>query len=155
MIFTKHGRPVAAVVAADPDALEDFVLTTAPEYAAARRAGDVVLASGRALPALAGFDQICRRASARRVDRILLSTRAARDLRRLGPGTELDRFQAGLERLSHDKPNLDIKPVADCTPRRRLRIADWRILHRPAGDQILMARIVHRSEPRQAIRTLD
>ena len=86
---------------------------------------------------------------------ILLSTRTARDLRRLGTGTELDRLHAGLERLSHDEPNLDITPVAGCTPRRRLRIGDWRIRHRPAGDQILVARIAHRSEPRQAIRTLD
>ena len=37
MIVTKRGRPVAAVVAVDPDALEDFVLATAPEYVAARQ----------------------------------------------------------------------------------------------------------------------
>ena len=45
------------------------------------------------------------------MDRILLSTRAARDLRRLGPGPELDRLEAGLERLNRGEPNLDIKPV--------------------------------------------
>lgn len=89
------------------------------------------------------------------MDRILLSTRAARDLRRLGPGTELDRLQAGLERLSHGEPNVDIKPVTGSAPWLRLRIGDWRILYRPAGDQILVARIVHRSELQQAIRTLE
>lgn len=61
IFVTKHGRPVAAVVAVDPDALEDFALATAPEYAAAKRAGDVDLASGRALPASAGVDQVRRR----------------------------------------------------------------------------------------------
>ncbi|MBM3696615.1 MAG: type II toxin-antitoxin system Phd/YefM family antitoxin [Actinobacteria bacterium] len=61
MIVTKHGRPVAAVVAVDPDALEDFVLATAPEYAAARRAADADLAAGRTRPAAAVFDQIRRK----------------------------------------------------------------------------------------------
>ncbi|MBN2114335.1 MAG: type II toxin-antitoxin system Phd/YefM family antitoxin [Acidimicrobiia bacterium] len=61
MIVTKHGRPVAAVVAVDPDALEDFVLATAPEYAVARRAADADLAAGRTPPAAAVFDQIRRK----------------------------------------------------------------------------------------------
>jgi hypothetical protein len=50
------------------------------------------------------------------VDRILLSTRAARDLRRLGPGPELDRIEAGLQRLSTGEPNLDIRPVTGSAP---------------------------------------
>lgn len=58
MIVTKHGRPVAAVVALDPEALEDFVLATAPEYAAARRAADADLAAGRTRSAATVFDQI-------------------------------------------------------------------------------------------------
>ena len=61
MIVTKHGRPVAAVVAVDPDALEDFVLATAPEYATARRAADADLTAGRARPAAAVLDQIRRK----------------------------------------------------------------------------------------------
>ena len=61
MIVTKHGRPVAAVIAVDPDALEDFVLTTAPEYVAARRAADLDLAAGRARPAAAVLEQIRRK----------------------------------------------------------------------------------------------
>jgi prevent-host-death family protein len=58
MIVTKHGRPVVAV---DPDALEDFVLATAPKYAAARRAADTDLAAGRTRPAAAVLDQIRRK----------------------------------------------------------------------------------------------
>ena len=89
------------------------------------------------------------------MDRILLSTRAVRDLRRLGPGPELDRIEAGLQRLSTGEPNLDIKPVTGSAPWLRLRVGDWRILYRPAGDQILVARIIHRSELQQAIRALE
>ena len=61
MIVTKHGRPVAALVAVDPDALDDFVLATAPEYAVARRAADADLAARRTRPAAAVFNQIRRK----------------------------------------------------------------------------------------------
>jgi hypothetical protein len=89
------------------------------------------------------------------VDRIPLSTRAVRDLRRLGPGPELDRIEAGLQRLNTGEPKLDIKPVTGSPPWLRLCVGDWRVLYRPAGDQILVARIIHRSELQQAIRTLE
>ena len=87
--------------------------------------------------------------------RILLSRRAARDLRRLGPGSELDRIEAGLRRLIGSEPNLDIKPVTGGAPWLRLRVGDWRVLYRLAGDEILVARIIHRSELQQAIRSLE
>ena len=89
------------------------------------------------------------------MDRILLSTRAARGQRRPGPGTELNRLQAGWERLSRGEPNLDIKPVTGSAPWLRVRIGDWRILCRSAGDQILVARIIPRRELQQAVRTLE
>ena len=89
------------------------------------------------------------------MDRILLSTRAQRDLRRLGPGPELDRIEMGLQRLGSGEQNLDIKPVTGSAPWLRLRVGDWRILYRPAGDQVLIARIIHRSELQQAIRNLE
>ena len=89
------------------------------------------------------------------MDRILLAARAVRDLRRLGAGPELDRIEAGLQRLSTGEPSLDIKPVTGSTPWLRLRVGDWRVLYRPAGDEILVARIIHRSELQQAIRTLE
>ena len=89
------------------------------------------------------------------MNRLLLSRRAERDLRRLGPGPELDRIQEGLERLTGDDPNLDIKRVTGRLPWLRLRIGDWRILYRPADEGILVARIIHRAELEQAIRTLE
>ena len=61
MIVTKHGRPVAAVVAIDADALEDFVLATAPEYVADQRAADRDLAADRARPAAEVIDRIRRK----------------------------------------------------------------------------------------------
>ena len=46
-MVTKHGRPVAAVVPINEEALEDFVLANAPEYVKGRRAADEDLAAGR------------------------------------------------------------------------------------------------------------
>ena len=50
-IITRHGRPITAIVAIDPDELEDFVLAHAPEFARARRAADADLRAGRVRPA--------------------------------------------------------------------------------------------------------
>ena len=50
-IITRHGRPVTAMIAVDPDELEDFVLAHAPEYARARRDADADLRLGRTRPA--------------------------------------------------------------------------------------------------------
>lgn len=46
-IITRNGRPVTAIVAIDPDSLEDFVLTHAPEYTRSREAADRDLEAGR------------------------------------------------------------------------------------------------------------
>ena len=89
------------------------------------------------------------------MDRVLLATRAARDLRRLGPGPELDRIEAALRRLGDGEANLDIKPLTGSAPWLRLRVGDWRILFRPADEVVLVARIIHRSELQQAVRTLE
>ena len=89
------------------------------------------------------------------MDRVLLATRAARDLRRLGPGPELDRIEAALQRLGDSEANLDIKPLTGSAPWLRLRVGDWRILFRPADATLLVARIIHRSELQQAVRTLE
>jgi len=89
------------------------------------------------------------------LERILLSARAVRDLRRLEPGPELDRIEAGLQRLSSGEPYLDIRPLSGRAPWLRLRVGDWRLLFRPAGAELLVARIGHRSELQQAIRTLE
>jgi len=89
------------------------------------------------------------------VDRVLLATRAARDLRRLGPGPELDRIEAALQRLGDSEANLDIKPLSGSAPWLRLRVGDWRVLLRLADAAVLVARIIHRSELQQAVRTLE
>ncbi len=46
-IITRHGRPVTAIVALDPDQLEDFVLAHAPEFVRSRQAADADLRAGR------------------------------------------------------------------------------------------------------------
>ena len=89
------------------------------------------------------------------MDRVLLATRAARDLRRLGPGPELDRIEAALQRLGDSEANLDIKPLSGSAPWLRLRVGDWRVLLRLADAAVLVARIIHRSELQQAVRTLE
>lgn len=46
-IITRRGKPVGALIAIDPDQLEDFVLANAPEYAKSMRDADADLAKGR------------------------------------------------------------------------------------------------------------
>ena len=46
-IVTRHGRPVTAIVAVDPDELEDFVLAHAPAFVRSMRAADADLLAGR------------------------------------------------------------------------------------------------------------
>ena len=50
-IITRHGRPVTAMVAVDPDGLEDFVLAHAPEFVRSRRDADADQRAGRVRPA--------------------------------------------------------------------------------------------------------
>ena len=59
-IITRHGRPVTAMVALDPDELEDFVLARAPEFARSMRAADADLRAGRARPATEVFAELDR-----------------------------------------------------------------------------------------------
>lgn len=59
-IITRHGRPVAAMVAVDADGLEDFVLAHAPEFVRSARAADADLRAGRARPAVEVFADIER-----------------------------------------------------------------------------------------------
>jgi prevent-host-death family protein len=47
-IITRHGRAVTAMVALDPDGLEDWVLSQAPEFLRARDEADADLRAGRA-----------------------------------------------------------------------------------------------------------
>jgi len=46
-VVTKRGKPVAAVVPIDPDALDDWVLANAPQYVKAIREADRDLVAGK------------------------------------------------------------------------------------------------------------
>ena len=59
-IITRHGRPVTAMVALDPDELEDFVLARAPEFARSLRAAAAALRAGRARLATEVFAELDR-----------------------------------------------------------------------------------------------
>jgi prevent-host-death family protein len=59
-IVTRHGRPVTAMVALDPDALEDFVLAHAPEFVRSRKAADADLRAGRVRRADEVFTELDR-----------------------------------------------------------------------------------------------
>ena len=59
-IITRHGRPVTAMVAIDPDELEDFVLAHAPEFARSRRAANADLKAGRVRRAEEVFAELDR-----------------------------------------------------------------------------------------------
>ena len=59
-IITRHGRPVTAMVAVDPDELEDFVLAHAPAFVRSTRAADADLRAGRVHPAEEVFADIDR-----------------------------------------------------------------------------------------------
>lgn len=60
-IITRRGRAVTAIVAIDPDELEDFVLARAPEYARSRASADADLRAGRTRPAEEVFAELTRR----------------------------------------------------------------------------------------------
>ncbi|MGQ0609190.1 MAG: type II toxin-antitoxin system Phd/YefM family antitoxin [Chloroflexota bacterium] len=59
-IVTRHGRPVTAMVAIDPDELEDFVLAHAPRFVRATRAANADLRAGRVRAAPEVFAEIDR-----------------------------------------------------------------------------------------------
>jgi mRNA-degrading endonuclease RelE of RelBE toxin-antitoxin system len=102
-----------------------------------------------------------------------LSSRASRDLRRLGKGPDLkplvDALTVSLVAVPpHD--NLDVKPLEGHQPWLRLRVGVYRILYRPMSAQevaavakrrgrrietgFLVARIVHRRDLERMAATL-
>jgi prevent-host-death family protein len=50
LVLTRHGRPVAAVIAVDAGSLEDLILAHAPDFAASLRDADRELAAGETRP---------------------------------------------------------------------------------------------------------
>jgi mRNA-degrading endonuclease RelE of RelBE toxin-antitoxin system len=86
---------------------------------------------------------------------VTLRPQAERDLRRLGRD---DRKRVGdaLRLLALGAENLDVKPLSGSAPWLRLRVGDYRVLYREAGDDILVvARIVNRRDLIRTVRTLD
>jgi mRNA-degrading endonuclease RelE of RelBE toxin-antitoxin system len=76
-----------------------------------------------------------------------LSSRAERDLRRLGPGDDRRRVLDALRALGEGAPNLDVKPLVGRHPWRRLRAGDLRVIFRPIDHRtVLVERIVNRRE---------
>ncbi len=59
-IITRRGKPVSAMIAINPDALEDFVLANAPGYPAAMRAADADVKQGRVRSAAEVFGELER-----------------------------------------------------------------------------------------------
>lgn len=83
-----------------------------------------------------------------------------KDLRRIGPGEELNRIRQALEELADQQSGLDVKPLRGQSPWLRLRVGDYRVLYRPIGPgeaadaSLLVARVVHRSDLERAVSTL-
>jgi prevent-host-death family protein len=50
LVLTRHGKPVAALIAVEAGSLEDFVLAHAPDLAASLRDADQELAAGKTQP---------------------------------------------------------------------------------------------------------
>lgn len=92
---------------------------------------------------------------------IALSRRAVKDLRRIGPGADLDRIRQGLEGLAGEQAGIDVKPLRGQSPWLRLRIGEYRILYRPletgeaADASHLVARVVPRRDLERAVSTLE
>lgn len=91
---------------------------------------------------------------------IALSRRAVKDLRRIGPGEQLNRIRQSLDGLEGEQPGVDIKMLRGQSPWLRMRVGDYRILYRPidsgevADASHLVARIVHRRDLERAVATL-
>lgn len=83
---------------------------------------------------------------------VTLRPRAERDLRQIGPGPERTRIAAGLRELGADAANLDVKALAGAAPWLRLRVGNYRVLYRAAGESAyVVERIVHRRDLDRAV----
>jgi antitoxin (DNA-binding transcriptional repressor) of toxin-antitoxin stability system len=58
VLVTRHGKPVAAIVPVDADALEDHLLATAPGLLADFADADAALAEGTTRPAADVFAEL-------------------------------------------------------------------------------------------------
>ena len=58
MLVLRNGKPVAALVALDEDALDDYILANAPEFVASLRQADKDARAGRLRPADEVLDEL-------------------------------------------------------------------------------------------------
>jgi len=70
--------------------------------------------------------------------------RAIKDLKSIHPETS-DRIISKIERLQ-DNLSGDVKKLTNFTPEYRLRVGDYRVLFELEGNQVLIYRILHRSD---------
>jgi mRNA-degrading endonuclease RelE of RelBE toxin-antitoxin system len=85
---------------------------------------------------------------------IEISSRAKKDLKRIGPGVNLTRITVGLRDLEAGVANLDVKTVDGHRPWLRLRIGEFRVLYRPLGGDWWVERVMNRQDLREAVKTL-
>lgn len=85
---------------------------------------------------------------------VQLSSRAQRDLRRIGPGPERERIIAALRRLAAGRANLDVKALEGQAQWLRMRVGDYRVLYRPAESGFWVERIVNRSDLQRSVASL-
>ena len=79
--------------------------------------------------------------------RVIVSSKARRDLRRIGAGSEARWILDKLVELGRDEQNLDVKALQGARPWLRLRVGDYRVLYALApGDVYEIERIVHRRD---------
>ncbi len=85
---------------------------------------------------------------------IELSSRAQRDLRRIGPGPERKRIVAALRRLASGQANLDILAIEGRAPWLRMRVGDFRVLYRPVDSGFWVERVVNRCDLQRSVTSL-
>ena len=61
--------------------------------------------------------------------RVIVNSKARRDLRRIGAGSEPRRILDKLIELGRDEQNLDVKALQGARPWLRLRVGDYRVLY--------------------------
>ncbi len=79
--------------------------------------------------------------------RVIVNSKARRDLRRIGAGPEGRRILDKLVELGRDEQNLDVTALQDARPWLRLRVRDYRVLYALAPTDVYeIERIVHRRD---------
>ncbi len=82
---------------------------------------------------------------------VVFGREALKDRRRL-PEERVAEIASRLQMIARGRSrNLDIKRLKGVKPWLRLRVGDYRVVHRQSGNTILVARVVSREELESAI----